>query len=288
MKILIAEYAGFCFGVKRAIETAYQEIEKNKKGKIYTLGEIIHNPLVIDDLFKKGVKVIEEKDLEKLSKGDKLIIRTHGVSKKLYDFLTEREVEIIDVTCPFVKKVQNIVYEYYNKGYSIIIVGDKNHPEVIGVNGWCDNTAYVLNSIEEAKKMPQLKKACAVAQTTLIEKHWEKILEVINTKVEDLIFFNTICDATQKRQSAAEELAKKVEVMLVIGGKHSSNTQKLKKICERNCKNTFHIEAPKELTLDMIKEHEIIGVTAGASTPDYVIEDVLKRIKILKGEDKNE
>lgn len=288
MKILIAEYAGFCFGVKRAIEAAYQEVEKGERKKIYTLGEIIHNPQVISDLSKKGVNVIQEEELDKLTEGDKLIIRSHGVSKKLYDFLAKKGVEVIDVTCPFVKKVQNIVYEYYHKGYSIIIVGDRNHPEVIGVNGWCDDTAYVVNSIEEAYELPLLEKACAVAQTTLIEKHWKDILEVIKSKVKDLIFFNTICDATQKRQDSADELSKNVDVMFVIGGKHSSNTQKLKKICEKNCKNTFHIEYANELTFDMIKDHEIIGITAGASTPDYVIEEVIEKIRFLKGEDENE
>ncbi|MBT1279891.1 4-hydroxy-3-methylbut-2-enyl diphosphate reductase [Thermoanaerobacter sp. CM-CNRG TB177] len=288
MKILIAEYAGFCFGVKRAIETAYYEIEKNSGRKIYMLGEIIHNPKVISDLSKKGVNVIEEEELDKLTEGDKLIIRSHGVSKKLYDFLAKKGIEVIDVTCPFVKKVQNTVYEYYHKGYSIIIVGDRNHPEVIGVNGWCDDTAYVVNSIEEAHKLPKLEKACAVAQTTLIGRYWEDILEVIKLKVKDLVFFNTICDATQKRQGSAEQLSKKVDVMFVIGGKHSSNTQKLKKICEKNCKNTFHIEDAKELTLEMVKDREIIGITAGASTPDYVIEEVIKKIRFLKGEKEEE
>ncbi len=188
MKILIAEYAGFCFGVKRAIETAYYEIEKNSGRKIYMLGEIIHNPQVISDLSKKGVNIIEEEELDKLTEGDKLIIRSHGVSKKLYDFLAKKGIEVIDVTCPFVKKVQDIVYEHYHKDYSIIIVGDRNHPEVRGVNGWCDDTAYVVNSIEEAHKLPKLEKACAVAQTTLIGRYWEDILEVIKLKVKDLVF----------------------------------------------------------------------------------------------------
>ncbi|AAM24574.1 MAG: 4-hydroxy-3-methylbut-2-enyl diphosphate reductase [Caldanaerobacter subterraneus] len=288
MEILIAEHAGFCFGVKRAIEIAYEELNKQKDTRLYTLGEIIHNPQVVKDLEEKGVRVIEEEELEKLLKGDRLIIRSHGISKKLYEFLEQKGVEIIDVTCPFVKKVQNIVEEYYKKGYDIVIVGDKNHPEVIGVNGWCEDKAYIVNSVEEAENLPFFEKACAVSQTTLIEKHWEDILEVLKSKAKELVYFNTICNATQKRQEAADALSKKVDVMFVIGGKHSSNTQKLRKICEKNCKNTYHIERADEITFEMLKGHDIIGITAGASTPDYVIEEVIEKIKSLKGEDENE
>ncbi|MGB9779382.1 4-hydroxy-3-methylbut-2-enyl diphosphate reductase [Caldanaerobacter sp.] len=284
MKILIAEHAGFCFGVKRAIEIAYEELGKGKKTKLYTLGEIIHNPQVVKDLAKRGVEVLEEKDLYKLSKGDRLIIRSHGISKKLYNFLEQKGVEVIDVTCPFVKKVQNIVEEYYKKGYDIVIVGDKNHPEVIGVNGWCDDKAYIVNSVEEAENLPFFERLCAVSQTTLIEKHWEEILQVLRRKAKEFVYFNTICDATQKRQEAADALSKKVDVMFVIGGKHSSNTQKLRKICEKNCKNTYHIESADEIMEEMIKEHEVIGITAGASTPDYVIDEVINKIKSIKGE----
>ncbi|MGB9809579.1 MAG: 4-hydroxy-3-methylbut-2-enyl diphosphate reductase [Caldanaerobacter sp.] len=284
MKILIAEHAGFCFGVKRAIEIAYEELGKGEKTKLYTLGEIIHNPQVVKDLAKRGVEVLEEKDLYKLSKGDRLIIRSHGISKKLYNFLEQKGVEVIDVTCPFVKKVQNIVEEYYKKGYDIVIVGDKNHPEVIGVNGWCDDKAYIVNSVEEAENLPFFERLCAVSQTTLIEKHWEEILQVLRRKAKEFVYFNTICDATQKRQEAADSLSKEVDVMFVIGGKHSSNTQKLRKICEKNCKNTYHIESADEIMEEMIKEHEVIGITAGASTPDYVIDEVINKIKSIKGE----
>lgn len=278
MNVIIAKNAGFCFGVKRAVENAYK-IKTNTNTNIYSLGELIHNPQVVNDLSSKGIKPIDNLDL--LNKGDSVIIRTHGVSKEVYDILKEKQINIIDMTCPFVKKVQNIVYRYYNKGYTIIIVGDIKHPEVVGVNGWCNNTAYVVNSLEDINRIPKLKKACAVAQTTIIEKTWNDILNVLRNKVEELIFFNTICDATQKRQMSADELSKTVDFMIVIGGKKSSNTQKLKKICEQNCKNTIQIESADELSYDIIKNYETIGITAGASTPDFLISDVVDKIMNL-------
>lgn len=285
MNIFIAKNAGFCFGVKRAVESAYKEIKKNNSTNIYSLGELIHNPQVVNDLTSKGIRPIDNLNL--LNKGDNVIIRTHGVSKEVYDIIKEKQVNIIDMTCPFVKKVQKIVYTYYHKGYSIIIVGDKKHPEVVGVNGWCNNKAYVVNSLEDVERIPKLKKACVVAQTTIIEQTWNDILNALKGKVEELVFFNTICDATQKRQMSADELSKIVDVMIVIGGKKSSNTQKLKKICEQNCKNTIQIESANELSYDMIKNYETIGITAGASTPDFLISDVVDKVMNLRKDDIN-
>jgi len=282
MNIFIAENAGFCFGVKRAVEIAYNEIIKNSDNNIYSLGELIHNPQVVEDLSEKGVKHIEEIDIEKLKPGDKIIIRTHGISKLLYNRLKEKNVKIIDVTCPFVKKVQDIVNDYHLKGYNIIIIGDKTHPEVQGVNGWCDNSAYVVNSIDEALNISEIGKGCVVAQTTITEEMWQNIISILNNKIKEPVYFNTICDATQKRQKAAYELSQKVDTIIVIGGKNSSNTQKLKKICEKNCNKTYHIEKIEEINYNMVKDSNNIGITAGASTPDYLIDEVVAKIKLLR------
>ncbi|SNX55424.1 4-hydroxy-3-methylbut-2-enyl diphosphate reductase [Thermoanaerobacterium sp. RBIITD] len=286
MKILVANNAGFCFGVKRAVEKAYDQLN-NKDGKnTYTYGDLIHNPQVVSDLEGKGIKSI--KKIENLTKNDRIIIRTHGISEKIYNNLKEKKIELIDMTCPFVKRVQKIVNGYYKKGYCIIIIGDKNHPEVIGVNGWCNDSAFVVKSVDDAKILPHLNKACVVAQTTITQEMWDDILDILNKKVDELISFNTICDATHKRQKSAEELSKEVDIMIVIGGKNSSNTQKLKKICESNCKNTIQIESAGEIDINTFRDVDIVGITAGASTPDYLIEEVIKKIMGTRKEDSNE
>ncbi|MDI6605155.1 MAG: 4-hydroxy-3-methylbut-2-enyl diphosphate reductase [Thermoanaerobacteraceae bacterium] len=282
MKVIVANHAGFCFGVKRAVEKAYEQLNKKDNIKTYTLGELIHNPHVVNDLYEKGIKSIE--DINSINENSRIIIRTHGISEDLYSKLKEKNLEIEDMTCPFVKKVQNIVKKYYNNGYNIIIVGDEKHPEVRGVNGWCNNTAYIINSNDNMDIMPKFNKACVVAQTTITQEQWEKVLKILKNKVKELISFNTICDATNKRQKAAEELSHIVDIMIVIGGKKSSNTQKLKKICEKNCKKTYQIESKEELNLILFKKDYTIGITAGASTPGYIINDVVNELMYKKGE----
>lgn len=275
MKIIIAKYAGFCFGVKRAVKTAYKYTSLNDIKKTYTYGELIHNHQVVEDLKNKGIDYID--NIGGLTKNDRVIIRTHGVSKSVYENILSKNVDVIDMTCPFVKKVQKIASDYYKKNYKIIIIGDKNHPEVIGVNGWCENTAIIVNSVNDAKIIPIIDKACVVAQTTITQDMWNNILKELYKKVKELISFNTICDATNKRQSAALEIAKKADIMIVIGGINSSNTQKLKHICEAYCK-TIHIESSADINSNLLKGANIIGITAGASTPDYIINDVIEKI----------
>ncbi|OXT07586.1 4-hydroxy-3-methylbut-2-enyl diphosphate reductase [Thermoanaerobacterium thermosaccharolyticum] len=285
MKILIADNAGFCFGVKRAVKMAYDQINRDDSRQTYTYGELIHNPQVVKDLEGKGIKTIG--GIDNLKENDRIIIRTHGIPEKTYKDLKEKKIELIDMTCPFVKRVQKIVNGYYKKGYTIVIIGDKNHPEVIGVNGWCDNSAYVIESVNDVELLPYIDKACVVAQTTITQKMWEDSLNSLKLKVNELVSFNTICDATNKRQSSAEEISKKADVMIVIGGKNSSNTQKLKRICEKYCKRTIQVENADEIDLSIFNDNDIVGITAGASTPDYLIQEVINRIAINRKEDTN-
>jgi 4-hydroxy-3-methylbut-2-enyl diphosphate reductase len=285
MKILIADNAGFCFGVKRAVKMAYDQINRDDSRQTYTYGELIHNPQVVKDLEGKGIKTIG--GIDNLKENDRIIIRTHGIPEKTYKDLKEKKIELIDMTCPFVKRVQKIVNGYYKKGYTIVIIGDKNHPEVIGVNGWCDNSAYVIESVNDVQLLPYIDKACVVAQTTITQKMWEDSLNSLKLKVNELVSFNTICDATNKRQSSAEEISKKADVMIVIGGKNSSNTQKLKRICEKNCKRTIQVENADEIDLSIFNDNDIVGITAGASTPDYLIQEVINKIAINRKEDTN-
>lgn len=285
MKILIADNAGFCFGVRRAVKMAYDQINRNDCKQTYTYGELIHNPQVVKDLEDKGIETIDK--IDNLNENDRIIIRTHGIPEKTYKSLKEKRVELIDMTCPFVKRVQKIVNGYYRKGYTIVIIGDKNHPEVIGVNGWCNDLAYVIESVNDVQMLPHIDKACVVAQTTITQKMWKDSLNALKFKVNELVSFNTICDATNKRQASAEEISKKASVMIVIGGKNSSNTQKLKKICEVNCKKTIQVESADEIDLSLFSDNDIVGITAGASTPDYLIQDVINKIADDRKEDNN-
>lgn len=283
MKIIVAKMAGYCFGVKRAVKFIDELLERGVN-PIYTYGPIIHNPQVVEFYNKKGVKIINS--IDELTPGSSLIIRTHGISEKEYRLIRDKGCTVFDKTCPFVKKVQKIANTYYSKGYQIIIVGDPTHPEVKGVNGWCDDTAFVLDSIEKAEKIPNFEKACVVSQTTIMRDKWEKIVEILSKKTNDLVAFNTICDATYQRQTEAENLAKEVDVMIVIGGLNSSNTKKLAELCKKHCKRTYHIESKEQLPLNKLSKSDIIGITAGASTPDWIISSIIDELqKQSKGRD---
>jgi len=273
LKILIAEHSGICFGVKKALEIA--EKFADTKSDTYTLGPLIHNKQVVEKLDKKGLKVVD--NLDQIDEGT-VIIRSHGVPPEVHGEAAKKIIELVDATCPFVKKIQEKVKEYYEKGYQIIIVGDANHPEVKGVNGWCNYSAVIVDSEEKAAKIGYYDRLCVVAQTTITQKTWEDIKRILEKKGGEAEFFNTICNATYLRQQAAVELAERVELMLVIGGLHSSNTQKLYKLCAEKCNNTYHIETSDDLPVDKINEVEIIGVTAGASTPDWIIKEVVDKM----------
>ncbi|MBQ6786789.1 MAG: 4-hydroxy-3-methylbut-2-enyl diphosphate reductase, partial [Lachnospiraceae bacterium] len=227
MEVILAKSSGFCFGVKRAVDKVYEQTDKNKK--IYTYGPIIHNEEVVKDLEKKGVQVLESKEeLEALTEGS-VVIRSHGVSEEICKLVEEKGLECIDATCPFVKRIHNIVRKESEEGRKIIIIGNNGHPEVEGIKGWSKTPAIVIESKEEAEefKVSEDEKICIVSQTTFNYKKFQELVEIFQKKGYDIIVANTICNATEERQKEAIELAAKVDVMIVIGGTHSSNTRKL-------------------------------------------------------------
>ena len=274
MEVILAKSSGFCFGVKRAVDKVYEQTEKGKK--IYTYGPIIHNEEVVKDLEKKGVKVLESKEeLKALSEGS-VVIRSHGVPKEIYDLIEEKGLECIDATCPFVKRIHNIVQKESEEGRRIIIVGNNGHPEVEGIKGWSKTTAVVIESQEEAEnfKAKEDEKLCIVSQTTFNYKKFKELVEIFQKKGYDIIVANTICNATEERQKEASELAAKVDAMIVIGGTHSSNTRKLYELCKSECENTYYIQTLENLQLELPNSVELVGITAGASTPNKIIEEV--------------
>lgn len=271
-KVALAKSAGFCFGVKRAIEMAYKQIENNEK--TYSYGPLIHNKEVTGDLEKKGLAIIES--LDPIDEGA-ILVRSHGVGKEIYDALEEKGLQIVDGTCPFVKKIHTIVKENHDLNNGVIIAGSSQHPEVIGINGWCENDAQMIETPEEAAALAlqEGKKYILVVQTTFRRSRFDEIVEELKKKKIQLEVFNTICSATEERQAEAVSLSKKVDKMIVIGDKKSSNTQKLVEICRKNCKNTVHIETICDLVLNNFSKDDKIGITAGASTPPAIIKEVV-------------
>ena len=280
MEVITAKTAGFCFGVKRAVEKVYDQVNQGKK-EIYTYGPIIHNEEVVSDLESRGVKVLESrKELEQLQSGT-VIIRSHGVGKKIYQMIEEKELELVDATCPYVRKIHRIVREKSEQGRQIIIIGNDTHPEVEGIKGWCVHPAIVVadQTQAEALKLPKGSKICVVSQTTFNYNKFKNLVEIIDKKGYDIDVINTICSATEERQLEAGELADKVDAMIVIGGKSSSNTQKLFEICKTNCVNTYYIQTLDDLELYSLPPVKCVGITAGASTPNYLIKEVQEYVR---------
>ncbi|HEY5563335.1 MAG TPA: bifunctional 4-hydroxy-3-methylbut-2-enyl diphosphate reductase/30S ribosomal protein S1 [Clostridiaceae bacterium] len=275
MKVFLAANAGFCFGVKRAVDISIKTREIHGKD-IYTLGPLIHNKDVVEFLKDKGIFAIEINEVDKLNENDIIIIRSHGISPEVLEHLIAHKLKIIDATCPYVTNIQLKVKKYYELGYQIIIVGDKEHPEVVGINGFCQNKAIIAKSGEDIGSLTQ--RVCVVSQTTEKESNFISVLEAVIRVCKEICSFNTICTATKVRQFAAENISKKVDMMLVIGGKNSSNTSKLYEICKTNCKNTFHIENAGEIPINLLNNIQNIGVTAGASTPEWIIKETIKKM----------
>ncbi len=280
MKVITAKSAGFCFGVKKAVDTVYEEIEKG--GRIYTYGEIIHNELVVEDLEKKGVTVLNSvEELNEIEEGT-VIIRSHGVSKDIYELLEEKKgIRVVDATCPFVLKIHKIVSEESKKGRHIIIVGSSDHPEVKGIIGFAGDSVSCIQTEKEAEEfLPESGKSVSVvAQTTFNLHKFNNIVEILKKKCYDVHTVNTICNATEQRQTEALEIASQVDAMVVIGGKNSSNTRKLYEICSERCADTRFIQTVDDLVNESLKGVKCIGITAGASTPNYIIEEVQKHVR---------
>ena len=268
-------------GVKRAVEMVYEQIEKAKT-PIYTFGPIIHNEEVVRDLEERGVKVLETaEELRQLTDGV-VVIRSHGVGKDIYDILERNGIEIIDATCPFVKKIHRIVSEQNENGRRVIIVGNGKHPEVEGIKGWGNDDTLVIETAEEFEKLQisDGEKLCIVAQTTFNYNKFQDLVEKISKTRYDILVLNTICNATQERQVEARQIASQVDVMIVIGGRNSSNTQKLYEICRRECKETYYIQTLKDFKPEKAGSVRSVGITAGASTPNQIIEEVHTNVRI--------
>ena len=279
MNVELAKTAGFCFGVKRAVDTVYKQIEKHQSEKIFTYGPIIHNEEVIKDLRSHGVEVLNDEEELKTVDADVVVIRSHGVAKYIYDIMDERGITCVDATCPFVKKIHKIVAEESAKGSYIVIIGNGEHPEVEGIRGWAGEQVTVIQTPEDAERfeLPEKEqKVCIVAQTTFNYNKFKELVEIISKKRYDIVVLNTICNATKERQTEARQIAARVDAMVVIGDKRSSNTQKLFEICKEECLNTYYIQTLDDLDINQLRSVESVGITAGASTPNKIIEEVQK------------
>ncbi len=283
MNVELAKTAGFCFGVKRAVDTVYQQIEQYRGEKIFTYGPIIHNEEVIKDLRSHGVEVLNDEEELKTADADVVVIRSHGVAKYIYDILEERGITCVDATCPFVKKIHKIVAEKSAEGSYIVIVGNGEHPEVQGIRGWAGEEVTVVQTQEDAERfeLPDKdQKVCIVAQTTFNYNKFKELVEIISKKRYDIVVLNTICNATKERQTEARQIAARVDAMVVIGDKRSSNTQKLFEICKEECLNTYYIQTLDDLDINQLRSVESVGITAGASTPNKIIEEVQNNVRI--------
>ena len=290
MSIVVADTAGFCFGVNRAVNMVNKLLAAGKK--VYTLGPIIHNKQMVDELASQGVEIAEKP--EDVTNGATLVIRSHGVPLDVIDRINLLKLDYANATCPFVSKIHKIVNEASKKGKRVLIAGDENHPEVEGIRGNCISESYVFKNLDELKKLVKSNNfdnnmdTIIVAQTTFSVEEWQNCLNFFKKVCTNATIFDTICNATSDRQKEAEKLSKSSDLMIVIGGRHSSNTVKLKDICEKNCK-TFLIETADELPLNALKEASCIGVTAGASTPAIIIKEVLKTMSdVLNSNEVNE
>ena len=283
MEIIIGKNAGFCFGVKRAVEGSLNEVTDKK---VYCLGELVHNNEVIKRIEEKGIKVIDS--IEKIvDDNSKIIIRAHGIKKEIYDEISKRHLDLIDYTCPFVLKIHDIAQKYRDEGYFILVVGSKMHPEIIGTISYCGNNSMVIEDKNDLSlaiekiMLSKLKKVLLIVQTTYSEEKFmeldKKLKEILPNDLS-LVIKNTICNATSVRQKEVEELSKKVDLMIIIGGKNSSNTKKLYEISSNNVK-TLLVENKDELEISGLKNINIVGIMAGASTPYDSINEIVEKIK---------
>ncbi len=289
-EVIVAKSAGFCFGVKRAVQTCYEQAEKGE-APIYTYGPIIHNEQVVEDLEKKGIRVIHhEEELAQITKGT-VIIRSHGVERAIYDKIHAQGLTLVDATCPFVKKIHEAVRKKGEEGADVIVIGNAEHPEVRGICGWATGPIRVIETPEQAQALVEedqkkalseeekhTRKLCIVSQTTFNYKKFDKLVEILQElRYDRPVILNTICNATEERQTEARQLARQADAMIVIGGRHSSNTQKLFEICGRECDNTIYIQTLVDLDIRRLPSTGCLGITAGASTPNNLIEEVSKQ-----------
>jgi len=275
MEIIVAKNSGLCYGVKRALNLA-KETRHERNGKVLTLGDLIHNPRVIVDLKKQGIHSIE--NLNELKKGT-IIIRSHGISPEVYESLEEKNMEIVDATCPIVKRIQKLVGILAENKEEIIIVGNKDHPEIKGLIGFSQERGIIVENETQVKHLPHKKKRVVLAQSTQDLYIFGKIVTALIEKTEELSVYNTICHSTQTRQKSTSELASQVDTLFIVGGKNSSNTQKLYQISRRILPETYFVENAEQITPEMLKRAKKIGISGGASTPHEAIQEAVEKIK---------
>lgn len=274
MEVVIAHSAGFCMGVRRAIEIAL-DVAADEKGPVYTYGPLIHNPQELEELRRKGVIVLsDENELPKAP----IIIRAHGVTPAVHSRLSREAQRVVDVTCPKVARIQKRIEEYSSRGYAVVIAGDADHPEVVGLLGHARGNAYVVSSAGEVDALPPLQRVVLVAQTTQDQEVFEAIRDRLTARFPQAEALSTICESTHRRQNGAREVAARVEAMVVIGGRNSANTRRLAEICTALGKPTYHIETADELPFEELRRFGRVGVTAGASTPAWIIEEVVRAL----------
>lgn len=280
MKVILAKQAGFCFGVKRATQLAFEAAGKDQK--TYTLGPIIHSPQVVGKLEELGIRALDS--LEGLDSGT-IIIRSHGVELEAISEAQRKNLDIVDATCPFVKKAQDHVKSLSEAGYGVVVVGDADHPEVQGIVSYGGDKVHVVASGEEARKLPRMKRVGVVAQTTQSFENLKNVVCECLQRCSEIRVYNTICDATAVRQEEAKELASQVDCMLVVGGSNSANTHRLLEVCAEIQPRTHHIETAAEIDPSWFEGAERVGVTAGASTPKWIIDEVMNKIEELNKSD---
>ncbi|MCI7330392.1 MAG: 4-hydroxy-3-methylbut-2-enyl diphosphate reductase [Selenomonadaceae bacterium] len=276
MQVILADYLGFCYGVKRAIKIARENASPG--GDANTLGPIIHNPQMVERLKSEGVGTVDH--VEDMEQGT-IIVRSHGVGPEIYEHAEKRGLRLVDATCPHVRKAQLSAKELHDDGYRVVIVGEKEHPEVQSIYEWSGREAITIESEAEAEQVEHCARLGIVSQTTFSGDRFERIASRLLSKSRDIRILRTICTATDQRQAAAQTLARQVDLMLVVGGKNSANTTRLAQLCAQYCK-TYHIETAAELQDEWFANIEKIGITAGASTPDWIIKEVYKKCQQKK------
>ena len=275
MKLTIGEHAGFCFGVRRAVDKAFACA--GEQLPCVTLGPLIHNPQEVARLENAGVRSVDS--LDQVQDGQTVIIRSHGVTPDVYAQCEQRGIPVIDCTCPHVAHIHQLVREYSQDGDAVVIVGEPDHPEIVGIAGWAHGAVFILPTKEAAEKAQLPGRALVVAQTTLRRDRFEEVLAVIRGKVQDLTVRMTICAATSKRQQEAEALSHEADVMIIVGGRNSSNTKKLLETCRLRCERSYQVETPQDVQRSMFLKTDRVAITAGASTPQWLLEEVRRAIE---------
>lgn len=279
MEIVLAESLGFCMGVKRVVDMAFRALDKANSLPVVTLGPLIHNSQEIARLAKHGIAVADEMTMPA---NGTVIIRAHGVAPQAYDELKARGLKIMDGTCPYVHYSQRKAAELYREGYTVVVVGDKNHPEISGILGYINNDALVVKTVEEAQHLPQLDRIGTIAQTTISPRKYRAIIDVLREKARDVKVCETICDATEENQRAIREMSGEVDLLFVIGGRHSANSNKLVETAREKCPRTMLIETADEINPEDVRGASRVGVGAGASTPDWMIQRVVERLREIE------